>query len=279
MPSRTNWTCPGCNRTYAVPTTAGLTLCPTCQKSPPVKTDFVPPGPQQSRRRQSDVLLLCGGLLVLLLVGIALTALVKSGGVLAIKDLPVPAIVKNQIAPDPNKAKVEKWLRENLDSGKWEEVNWYPVMELKNLYTERLKECDAEHESIRNEIKTLKKEIEDLRNTVADEGSQFKSTIALNNGIISRQTRLKELEQRILRNVCREEVEKRGIRKICAIRYRTENKVGAKILRKSIFELKSDGTMDNKTDRESGWHYDPDGLNNVAWEYLDPSVAKDDEDI
>jgi hypothetical protein len=33
---RTNWICPGCDVTYAVPNTDGLTLCPTCQKKPSV---------------------------------------------------------------------------------------------------------------------------------------------------------------------------------------------------------------------------------------------------
>lgn len=30
MLARTEWTCPGCQRKYAVPSTDGLTVCPTC---------------------------------------------------------------------------------------------------------------------------------------------------------------------------------------------------------------------------------------------------------
>ncbi len=32
MTNRVNWTCPGCQATYAVPRTTGLTVCPTCKR-------------------------------------------------------------------------------------------------------------------------------------------------------------------------------------------------------------------------------------------------------
>lgn len=42
--SRVNWTCPGCGKVYAVPSTAGLTVCPTCQQ----KLAEIPAAPQAS---------------------------------------------------------------------------------------------------------------------------------------------------------------------------------------------------------------------------------------
>ena len=37
------------------------------------------------------------------------------------------------IQNDPDKTKVEKWLKENLDSGKWEEVKWTPCPDVKAI--------------------------------------------------------------------------------------------------------------------------------------------------
>ena len=42
--SRVNWTCPGCGKVYAVPSIAGLTVCPKCQQ----KLADIPAAPRSS---------------------------------------------------------------------------------------------------------------------------------------------------------------------------------------------------------------------------------------
>lgn len=41
MLERTEWMCPGCGRTYAVPWTEGLTVCPTCTEAMAESTSVV----------------------------------------------------------------------------------------------------------------------------------------------------------------------------------------------------------------------------------------------
>jgi len=42
MTKRVHWTCPGCGKVYAVPSTAGLTVCPKCQQKLADSTGSIP---------------------------------------------------------------------------------------------------------------------------------------------------------------------------------------------------------------------------------------------
>lgn len=115
---RVNWKCPGCKRSFRVPTAEGLFLCPDCRVEPAVKDDPTPVKKKTSGLSASDYGFIAVGSAVLILFAIWVGRNVM-------------AVVPTK---DPEKLLVETWLRENLETGKWEEVRWYPAATPRNLF-------------------------------------------------------------------------------------------------------------------------------------------------
>ena len=122
--NRVNWTCPSCGKVYAVPTTIGLTVCPAFNP-----TAISPPRAVSVTLPRSALI----GLLIVVAV-LGFTAGLASSPMLASRSGMAPAgkIERPQVAAmttDPDKVAVEQWLRNNLDDGSWEEVQWWPVFD------------------------------------------------------------------------------------------------------------------------------------------------------
>lgn len=134
MVARTQWVCPNCQTTYAVPSTAGLTVCPSCaqqSRTPPP----IPVAPSVPRRKGT----LLAAILVAGFVGMALVA----WGILSWTGVPFNS---NR---GPDYVMVKKWLKNNLDDPTWEEVAWVPTIELKQLRKRQLDEIRAEFDKYR----------------------------------------------------------------------------------------------------------------------------------
>ena len=117
MTSRVHWTCPGCQKTYAVPDDTGLTLCPLCRS----RTK-----PKRFPGKLSAAVL---GLVVVF--GLAWWMASRT-------NLMTP--VSRVVFGNPEKRLIATWLRENLNDGKWEEVRWWPAVDVgPHLKAERIK--------------------------------------------------------------------------------------------------------------------------------------------
>jgi len=112
---RAKWTCPGCKRVLSVPDATDLVLCSECRVGPDSKTRKIEKS--CSAWTTSDYSFVVIGSLVLL--GIALV--VGSTFWRAVPKF------------DPDKVLVEKWLKENLEDGRWDEVKWYPAVRPQNF--------------------------------------------------------------------------------------------------------------------------------------------------
>jgi hypothetical protein len=107
---RTRWTCPQCQQSYSVPSTKGLTVCPSCKSAP---------APAKSSRRLQIIIAAVVGVAALIAIAVVM--------------LPAKSILPKELAkaitPDPDRAAVEAWLKENLDTPRWEVVKWWPVVD------------------------------------------------------------------------------------------------------------------------------------------------------
>jgi hypothetical protein len=123
---RFEWTCPGCQKKFSVPTLEGLTLCPACQ---PFKLDTSqsPPSIKRVQKKQTTSLLALTSCVILIPVIIWQWHHLISSGKLA----EIAAIFP---AEDIGKSPVRKWLKDNLDDGSWEEVKWWPTIPTQTLY-------------------------------------------------------------------------------------------------------------------------------------------------
>ncbi len=123
----------------------------------------------------------------------------------------VPAIAARKPAEaDPALLLVREYLRNSLDSGEWEEVRWWPVVEMTAEKNEKIK--DLEQEILECEKR--------LRSPNLPENQE------------------KELERELpqLRESLR--ITKRWpAARICRMKYRTANKYGAKEMRDFIFRI------------------------------------------
>lgn len=183
---RGNWRCPGCRTVFEVADTTDLILCSDCRVDSAVK-------PQRRKNQStwavSDVAFVAIGLSVLL--GVAVL-----GGRALLQAVPTS---------DPEKALVEKWLKENLADGKWEEVKWFPAASPQNLYDMNLKRI-----------------IESME----------KAKIAYERGHGGSEEDLAEFQKHY------HKFRERGVRTFCAMKFRVTTLNGeAKTLRSQVFEI------------------------------------------
>ena len=113
---RERWTCPGCQGVFSVADASEMILCSRCSKVHRGMSDGV-------RKRSSS-----WGASDIAFVVISLAALIGGGLFLT------QYLSKMGYKPDPDKAAVDQWLRENTADGYWEEVKWYPPQTLQGLY-------------------------------------------------------------------------------------------------------------------------------------------------
>lgn len=150
--SRVNWTCPGCGKAYSVPSTVGLTVCPKCA-APAVK-------PSVSDRTR--IVVACA---VSLLIAAMLWSLFTG----ATSDR-AAAIGEHRVGReamlDADKQAVGQWLRENLPDGKWEEIQWWPPVDLQATYdrkVSKLQEAIAENQKKGLDVAGYKGQLAELR--------------------------------------------------------------------------------------------------------------------
>lgn len=148
MSERVRWTCPNCNRTFSVPTTEGLTVCPKCVASQLPVTSISADASVQSpavRHRTASVFATvvsippvvfrwCLASLPKLkaIPVVVVLAILGSGtigfllGRLSVSAIPrlIPTVLI-----DPDKALAMKLLKENLNDPHWEEVKWWPPVD------------------------------------------------------------------------------------------------------------------------------------------------------
>jgi len=243
------WQCPGCGKSYSVPTIAGLTLCPACatgKASKPVAT-----------RRPGRAALIAAAVAILL---------ASTGGIFLLSG----GSAGGGIQQDPDKAKVERWLRENLDSGKWEEVQWWPAVEFGPVKREGIAKEEQAIEQIRREIADLSESIRKLKLLPHSEKNAYD---------IRDQTILIEgKEQSIdLHKESCQRYERLSRRKLCGIKIRTINGDGTKSIREEMFDVGSEFARRIPFDPEMKDYRnnDPDNLQAFGWEYLkDPRLQR-----
>jgi len=174
---------------------------------------------------------------------------------------------------DPDKVKVEKWLRENLDSGKWEEVQWWPAVDLKSVYDEKCSYLSREMQAKDIEITRLSDEIADFKKRgVVDTWGKPTGFPAPSRtpdeqalwGMSHEKSRLADIRSDFSKEL--ELVKSRGIRRLCGMKYRTSNKMGARVIQEELFEVSGDALRIPFDPR--GNSHEPDGLNFYGWHYL-----------
>lgn len=189
MTSRVHWTCPGCQKTYAVPDATGLTLCPACR----------------ARSLPSRFLLKAT---VAALVGIILVA----GWLWWRSSRPnLIAPIAAVILGDPDKKLAESWLKENLNEGEWEEVRWWPAVEMAPYVKEARKPLADELAGIPAQLTELRRQktlLPDL-GPLKDRIAVLKKSPSLNTGgriVLSPDQK----ERQGLERKLREELDKHG---------------------------------------------------------------------
>lgn len=161
--TRVNWTCPGCNRLYSVPTTDGLFLCPTCLggsdirhpipktsrtthgASPPPLPDKATPSSVQATVKKTaglSVRIQPAKLPVLPILAVAIVSFAlgfwfaQSRSNLTQSESIASANPPIDQPRDPGltsqaRKLVNRWLTANLRDGNWEEIGWYPPLMIK----------------------------------------------------------------------------------------------------------------------------------------------------
>lgn len=135
--------------------------------------------------------------------------------------------------PDPDKSAVEKWLRENLDSGKWEEIEWRPCPDMKAICEKRISNWMEESKRAKHALETTPDNVDtqQVRNQLLESISNIE--INIDSARYWSQSR------------------------ICGIKIRTDNQFGAKVVVEKIFDI-YDGSLVpiSQVDRQYiGWQY------------------------
>lgn len=293
MATRIHWTCPGCAAKYAVPSTTGLTVCPKCASR---LADLG----RKTRFRQRLIL---GCVAVAFsTLGIAYIANVinRSESDNAKADVvpdvrPVEpekvapmqeAIVrapeqnpnpKPQVAPDTDLALVREYLKSNTRDGKWQEVYWWSGVTLQKLFDARLTYARSEMELAQKEFD----EIETKVGTLEERGVRviaFSPTKRPPAGQTADEKLLWNLYSQSYhakkkldgRTEFYQNLNRRGVRRICGMKLRTKNEIGATDLYEILFDV-----TDSNLSVVDGRTYEAfvDGTDN-GWEYLKNPSAK-----
>ena len=148
---------------------------------------------------------------------------------------------------------VAAWLKENLDSGTWEEIQWFPAVELKDL-----------HEKNRNSLVHFIDDGEKqprligtgLLNWKRRERLDRRSGPATNNRPLTAREdalwNLKNDENKLEYDLNQDrtslvQLEERGVRKFCGMKFRTANALGAKTVRQMVFDVGKHSVRELKT--------------------------------
>lgn len=227
MPStsktRVPWTCPRCKARYAVPSTQGLTLCPKCQKDAEwsEESQALPAIEASSGSKKALLALVALGAVVLVAAGV----LWPRG-----HDKPDPLAVALK---GSDKAAVEKWLKENLPDGKWEEIRWWPSIEETGHVDRQIADARQRMAANEKQLAETKAELEDANKNQRSRtnAQQLEFVKFLEDRISSYEKftidRLNEIK----------ELEKIPPRRICGIKLRAKSSFGALSVDSLLFEI------------------------------------------
>ena len=130
---RVEWSCPGCGTRFAVPTTEGLTLCPSCS----TESGASVPLPRLKVQERVKPILLTVTISApsrRVVIGVMLGVSPGISGMLSrcIQICRIPGIRQRPVSrEDLDKTLVRTWMNENLKLTKWAEEKWWPAVELK----------------------------------------------------------------------------------------------------------------------------------------------------
>lgn len=167
----------------------------------------------------------------------------RAGWIIAavIMAISIGLIVVPFVAPammlDREHKMVNKWLRDNLPDGKWEEIEWTPAVSLQSLYDHR----------------------EKWLNDKLDECKLKKNEPGIQVNVELYESELHRLRER-------------GVRRICALKYRATNVLGAKSVQEELFDVgREKASMIFTCPRHIApppQSVDPDALHWYGWKYL-----------
>jgi hypothetical protein len=182
---RVKWNCPGCKKDFRVPDATGLVLCPDCRVIPDIR-------PVRRKRPPRWTISDVAFVVISTVVVLGVSGLVANWF--------WGAIPKS----DPEKVLVAKWLNENLDDERWDEVKWFPAQTPEGLH----------HLNLLHIIQSMEKDKEAYEKGLGKEENN--------------------VEHQKLYTKLRES----GPRTFCALKFRATTLNGqAKLLRFQVFEI------------------------------------------
>ena len=221
---RVRWTCPKCQSAYSVPSTEGLTLCPKCapvdcfnSPSEDVKIQEKILLPRRSAISKNFDIKVPFGLFLASIVTVALLSFVV--GTL-FSPIGVKLAAVNPLAKDPDKVKVNIWLKENLDDSGFEEVKWYPAVEFEFFWKGKIIEREEQLAQIKKNGPKKVKGFDPAETLERDNNSK----------------------EDYIREISRHEKEIAAMKtqpplRVCMMRFRTKNKSGANEIHRRMWDV------------------------------------------
>lgn len=244
--NRIQWKCPDCQKSYLVPDTQGLTVCPSCKAAIGAAIAPHAAATNKTPKRQILPLMIVAGLMSTTFIGVFIGRATGPGQ--SVLPVALDPILPPTLRSDPDKAKVAKWLKENLDDPHFEEVQWWPVRDLGPYCDEHRKLAEKDMDNFLLEIKNLK-----LRNDADAAGRllNLKFDVEMWQGFLDRNARLSK-------------------RRICGMKFRTANKLGAKVIEERLFDVTGEVAKPILYDPQGAQSYghDPDELSVNGWQLL-----------
>lgn len=160
---------------------------------------------------------------------------------------------------------VATWLRENTNSGTWEEVRWYPTVELTALKERNIR-------GWRDTIADKRKELQAARAELAQAATQLEAFHGKEKCKLI-QTELTQYVDALAK------YEKQPARRLCGMKYRTVAPIIGKVLIEELFDVTGQDAVPIKATPDDPSTFDRDDLHQHGWEYLknpnyDPEAAR-----
>lgn len=233
-----------------------MLTCPRCRRTPPVQADPIPvidtTVPVRAKRRTD--------LLPVVITLFCLCGLLFIGLWYVTGRAPLADAVKQTA----DHMAVATWLRENTNSGTWEEVRWYPTVELTAMRDRNLRNRKQLIADTKKELQLAQAEMVQGATPLDRQHAKDKFTNIQND--------LRKYSDALLK------YESKPVRRICGIKYRIVSPFGGKVLVEQLFDVTGPEASPIKFSPDDYSPVDADYLHQHGWEYLkkpdyDPEAA------